>query len=101
MGQTVNLLAYAFGGSTPSLPTDDGFFRRHGNVIRYDGCGSNSVGRVTAFQAVGRGFESRLPLTLGLLSALLTMYCGNNSVGRVAASQAESRGFESRFPLND
>ena len=24
--------------------------------------GSNSVGRVTAFQAVGRGFESRLPL---------------------------------------
>ena len=26
--------------------------------------GSNSVGRVTAFQAVGRGFESRLPLTL-------------------------------------
>src|SRR5437016_6431078 len=26
------------------------------------GCGSNSVARVTAFQAVGRGFESRLPL---------------------------------------
>ena len=26
------------------------------------GGGSNSVGRVTAFQAVGRGFESRLPL---------------------------------------
>ena len=25
-------------------------------------CGSNSVGRVTAFQAVGREFESRLPL---------------------------------------
>jgi hypothetical protein len=24
--------------------------------------GSNSAGRVTAFQAVGRGFESRLPL---------------------------------------
>ena len=24
--------------------------------------GSNSVGRVTAFQAVGREFESRLPL---------------------------------------
>ncbi len=29
--------------------------------IRYVG-GSNSVGRVTAFQAVSRGFESRLPL---------------------------------------
>ena len=27
--------------------------------------GSNSVGRVTAFQAVGRGFESRLPLGSG------------------------------------
>jgi hypothetical protein len=26
--------------------------------------GSNSVARVTAFQAVGRGFESRLPLLL-------------------------------------
>ena len=25
-------------------------------------CGGNSVGRVTAFQAVGRGFESRPPL---------------------------------------
>ena len=24
--------------------------------------GSNSVGRVIAFQAIGRGFESRLPL---------------------------------------
>ena len=38
MGQTVNLLAYAFGGSNPSLPT--------------------------AFQAEGRGFEPRLPLSL-------------------------------------
>ena len=36
MGQTVNLLAYA--------------------------CGSSSVDRALAFQAEGRGFESRLPL---------------------------------------
>ncbi len=48
MGQTVNLLAYAFGGSNPSLPTED--------------CGSSSVDRALAFQAEGRGFESRLPL---------------------------------------
>ena len=34
--------------------------------------GSNSVARVTAFQAVGRGFESRLPLLLILLSTLET-----------------------------
>ena len=27
-----------------------------------DKCGSSSVGRATAFQAVGRGFEPRLPL---------------------------------------
>ena len=31
--------------------------------------GSNSVGRVTAFQAVGRGFESRLPLRTHTCSA--------------------------------
>ena len=27
-------------------------------------CGSSSVGRATAFQAVGRGFEPRLPLLI-------------------------------------
>ena len=50
MGQTVNLLAYAFGGSNPSLPT----------TIN---CGSSSVDRALAFQAEGRGFEPRLPLS--------------------------------------
>ena len=50
MGQTVNLLAYAFGGSNPSLPTQN--------------CGSSSVDRALAFQAEGRGFESRLPLLI-------------------------------------
>ena len=48
MGQTVNLLAYAFGGSNPSSPT---FL-----------CGSSSVDRASAFQAEGREFEPRLPL---------------------------------------
>ena len=33
--------------------------------IEVEARGSNSVGRVTAFQAVGRGFESRLPLDKG------------------------------------
>ena len=51
MGQTVNLLAYAFGGSNPSLPTAK------------EQCGSSSVDRALAFQAEGRGFESRLPLS--------------------------------------
>ena len=52
MGQTVNLLAYAFGGSNPSLPT---------TLKRV--CGSSSVDRALAFQAEGRGFEPRLPLS--------------------------------------
>ena len=55
MGQTVNLLAYAFGGSNPSLPT---------NLIY---CGSSSVDRALAFQAGGRGFEPRLPLSYFVL----------------------------------
>ena len=50
MGQTVNLLSFDFGGSNPSLPTKN--------------CGSSSVDRALAFQAEGRGFEPRLPLTI-------------------------------------
>ncbi len=39
-----------YGGSNPPLST------------KISESGSNSVGRVIAFQAIGRGFESRLPL---------------------------------------
>ncbi len=49
MGQTVNLLSFDFGGSNPSLPTQNT-------------CGSSSVDRASAFQAEGREFEPRLPL---------------------------------------
>ena len=52
MGLTVTQLAYAFGGSNPSLPTP----------FNSQLCGSSSVDRALAFQAEGRGFESRLPL---------------------------------------
>ncbi len=52
MGLTVTQLAYAFGGSNPSLPT----------LFRHQECGSSSVDRALAFQAKGRGFEPRLPL---------------------------------------
>ena len=38
-------------------------------------CGSNSVGRVTAFQAVGREFESRLPLNRINAEPLYCMNC--------------------------
>ena len=33
-------------------------------TIEYNLCGSSSVGRASAFQAEGRGFESRLPLEI-------------------------------------
>ena len=33
-------------------------------------CGSSSVGRASAFQAEGRGFESRLPLKFEMMSLL-------------------------------
>ena len=50
MGQTVNLLALAFGGSNPSPPTSK------------NACGNSSVDRALAFQAGGHGFEPRFPL---------------------------------------
>ena len=53
---------YDFSGSNPLLPT---FLLEYGfaflSVIT---CGSSSVGRAIAFQAIGRGFEPRLPLTI-------------------------------------
>ena len=52
LGQTVNLLTYVFAGSNPAPPT---YFLQ---LIS----GRSSVGRATAFQAVGRGFESLRPL---------------------------------------
>ena len=46
-----------YGGSNPPLST-----RLETSNPKCSKGGSNSVGRVTAFQAVGRGFEPRLPL---------------------------------------
>ena len=52
----------AFGGSNPPLPT---IFFIGGCGFRHDGLGGNSsVGRASAFQAEGRGFESRFPLQI-------------------------------------
>ena len=96
-GRTVNPLAYALEGSNPPPPTVCSWFARwERKLVAASKCvfdlleseessremraasenrfvklktkrGSNSVGRVTAFQAVGRGFESRLPLSNGRL----------------------------------
>lgn len=50
-GQTVNLLAFAFGGSNPPLPT-----------LFHENAGVAQLARALAFQAKGREFESRRPL---------------------------------------
>src|SRR5688572_31935484 len=54
--QTVNLSAYAFGGSNPPPSTISSLI----NGLR----GNSSVARASAFQAEGRGFESRFPLQI-------------------------------------
>ncbi len=57
MGRAVNPLAQAFVGSNPSLPSWT--------------AGVAQLARAIAFQAIGRGFESRLPLFLRALVAQL------------------------------
>ena len=75
--QTVNLPAYAYGGSNPPPSTGPRAFTRYGGVtdhrrfVRHPQRplvaparrgGSSSVGRASAFQAECRGFEPRFPL---------------------------------------
>jgi hypothetical protein len=70
LGQTVNLLSYDFRGSNPLSPTlqaealakacDKG---RPSPRLRPTS-GSSSVGRAIAFQAIGREFEPRFPLSI-------------------------------------
>ena len=40
------------------------------SIPAHKSCGSSSVGRASAFQAEGRGFESRLPLTAYIAQAV-------------------------------
>ena len=69
LGQTVNLLSFDFGGSNPPLPTlhKTSILKLSmtslASALMIVKRGSSSAGRATAFQAVGRGFEPRLPLT--------------------------------------
>ena len=60
MGQTVNLLVNAYGGSNPSVPTI--FYYLESCLQEDSASGSSSFGRAIAFQAIGGGFEPRLPL---------------------------------------
>ena len=61
--QTVNLPANAFGGSNPPLSIR-AVPGAGSPVCRSHVRGSSSVGRARAFQARGRGFDSRLPLLM-------------------------------------
>jgi hypothetical protein len=76
-GQTVNLLAYAFVGSNPT-PTMAPWARCDRRAERWaegaevwkvgfqgSAAGVAQLARASAFQAEGRGFESRLPLPAG------------------------------------
>ena len=62
--QTVNLPANAYGGSNPPLPTTAAYARRGAQKNIRASSGSSSVARASAFQAEGRGFESRFPLQI-------------------------------------
>ena len=69
-GQTVNLLANAFVGSNPTPTMASPHPRLFGNTklterrLKFSGrhAGVAQLARASAFQAEGRGFESRLPL---------------------------------------
>ena len=60
LGLTVTQLSFDFGGSNPSLPTS---FEYSKLILKKQNCESSSVDRALAFQAEGRGFESRLSLS--------------------------------------
>ncbi len=53
-------------------------------------CGSSSVGRASAFQAEGRGFESRLPL---YFRACLVLW-SNSSTGQCSSGVEHFHGKE-------
>jgi hypothetical protein len=59
-------------------------------------CGRSSVGRATAFQAVGRGFEPRRPLK-SLRSSVVEHFLGKEEVGSsilLEGSTSSYKGFE-------
>ena len=62
-GQTVNLLSYDFGGSNPPLSTTgESESAVDESIQREVSAGIAQLARARAFQARGRGFESRFPL---------------------------------------
>ena len=108
MGQTVNLLAYAFGGSNPSLPTIKKECRlelqnpgrqteaplRGGGVFRRQSLSEGGLQE--------RGLSGKAALVSserGSADSDAVCFCGSSSVDRASAFQAEGREFEPRLPL--
>ena len=77
MGRAVNPLAQAFEGSNPPLPSWD--------------AGVAQLARAIAFQAIGRGFESRLPLVNALVAQLAERILGKDEV--ISSTLIEGFGF--------
>src|ERR1700750_1554491 len=62
-------------------------------------CGSSSVGRATAFQAVGRGFEPRLPLLVTGMLAKVTLRMLSVAVNRIYGKpDFQQSSFRHRYP---
>ena len=80
MGQTVNLLSYDFGGSNPPLPTEKSEELKTPLTRLIEKSGSSSVDRALAFQAEGRGFESRLSLIFCCCSSVVEHFLGKEGV---------------------
>ncbi len=78
MGRAVNPLAQAFEGSNPPLPN-----LRDAGVAQ--------LARAIAFQAIGRGFESRLPLVSALVAQLAERILGKDEV--ISSTLIEGFGF--------
>ena len=104
MGQTVNLLAYAFGGSNPSPPTT----RKSPAVEVWIVSGPLPVGKGVMLHGSITA-ESECPKMQANVSSRrcedVAVACscekasGSSSVGRALAFQAKGRGFEPRLPL--
>ncbi len=80
MGQTVNLLADAFVGSNPALPTKGERQSGRCRLPRVVTCGNSSVGRAQPFQGWGREFESRFPLQKADVAQLVERFLGKEEV---------------------
>ena len=69
----------AFGGSNPPLSTSE-FCKRNSHYMMVYKRGNSSVGRASAFQAEGRGFESRFPLQNAHVAQLAEHILGKDEV---------------------